>query len=118
MSWRDCQTTNWQRLTTHSLSLSGSHIVSRIRARSSPRRGRCSKEQLDGSLPARAQLARIMKSEEAPRRANLGFMLRALQHRNFALFFSGQIVSLVGTWLSMVATSWLVYRLTRDAEDG
>jgi len=43
-------------------------------------------------------------------------MVRALRHRNFALFFSGQIVSLVGTWLSMVATSWLVYRLTRESQ--
>ena len=41
-------------------------------------------------------------------------MVRALRHRNFALFFGGQIISLIGTWLSMVATSWLVYRLTRD----
>ena len=51
-----------------------------------------------------------------PRRRDLGFMVRALRHRNFALFFSGQIVSLVGTWLSMVATSWLVYRLTRESQ--
>jgi len=50
----------------------------------------------------------------SPRPRNLGFMVRALRHRNFALFFSGQIISLVGTWLSLVATSWLVYRLTRD----
>ncbi len=41
-------------------------------------------------------------------------MVRALRHRNFALFFSGQIISLIGTWLSLLATSWLVYRLTRD----
>jgi MFS family permease len=37
---------------------------------------------------------------------------RALQSRNFRLFFSGQSVSLVGTWITRVATSWLVYRLT------
>jgi MFS family permease len=37
---------------------------------------------------------------------------RALQHRNYQLFFSGQSVSLVGTWITRVATSWLVYRLT------
>jgi MFS family permease len=47
---------------------------------------------------------------------NLGFMLRALRHRNFALFFGGQLVSLCGTWLSMVATSWLVYRLAHDRQ--
>ena len=45
----------------------------------------------------------------------LHFMLRALGHRNYRLFFSGQGVSLVGTWITRVATSWLVYRLTGSA---
>lgn len=40
---------------------------------------------------------------------------RALQHRNFRLFFGGQSVSLVGTWITRIATSWLVYRLTGSA---
>lgn len=40
---------------------------------------------------------------------------RALRHRNYRLFFSGQSVSLVGTWITRVATSWLVYRLTHSA---
>ena len=39
-------------------------------------------------------------------------LARALQHRNFRLFFGGQSISLVGTWITRVATSWLVYRLT------
>ena len=39
-------------------------------------------------------------------------LTRALQNRNYRLFFSGQSVSLVGTWITRVATSWLVYRLT------
>jgi MFS family permease len=38
--------------------------------------------------------------------------VRALRHRNFRLFFIGQIISLIGTWMQMVAQSWLVYRLT------
>jgi MFS family permease len=38
--------------------------------------------------------------------------LRALRHRNFQLFFSGQLISLVGTWMQSVAQAWLVYRLT------
>lgn len=42
----------------------------------------------------------------------LPLMFRALRHRNYRLFFSGQIVSLVGTWMQSVAQSWLVYRLT------
>src|SRR6202162_2607784 len=37
---------------------------------------------------------------------------RALRHRNFQLFFSGQIISLVGTWMQTVAQAWLIYRLT------
>ncbi|MDB4893689.1 MAG: protein of unknown function DitE [Gemmatimonadetes bacterium] len=39
-------------------------------------------------------------------------LTRALQHRNYRLFFGGQSISLVGTWITRVATSWLVYRLT------
>jgi len=39
-------------------------------------------------------------------------LTRALQHRNYRLFFAGQTVSLVGTWVTRIATSWLVYRLT------
>ena len=42
-------------------------------------------------------------------------MLRALQYRNYRLFFGGQIVSLAGTWITTTATSWLVYRLTGSA---
>jgi MFS family permease len=43
------------------------------------------------------------------------FALRALRHRNYRLFFTGQTVSLIGTWMTQVATSWLVYRLTGSA---
>jgi MFS family permease len=39
-------------------------------------------------------------------------LTRALRHRNYRLFFSGQSISLVGTWITRIATSWLVYRLT------
>lgn len=39
-------------------------------------------------------------------------MLRALRHRNYQLFFSGQLISLIGTWMQSVAESWLIYRLT------
>jgi MFS family permease len=38
--------------------------------------------------------------------------MRALKHRNFQLFFSGQLISLIGTWMQTVAQSWLVYRMT------
>lgn len=43
------------------------------------------------------------------------FALRALRSRNYRLFFSGQSVSLIGTWMTRLATSWLVYRLTGSA---
>jgi MFS family permease len=38
--------------------------------------------------------------------------LRALRHRNFQLFFAGQFISLIGTWMQNIAQAWLVYRLT------
>lgn len=47
--------------------------------------------------------------------AGLRTLGRALRHRNYRLFFSGQTISLIGTWLTRVATSWLVYRLTDSA---
>ena len=40
---------------------------------------------------------------------------RALRHKNFRLFFGGQSISLIGTWMTRLATSWLVYRLTGSA---
>jgi MFS family permease len=42
-------------------------------------------------------------------------MFRSLRHRNYRLFFSGQLLSLIGTWIQMVAQSWLVYDLTHSA---
>src|SRR5271169_6626044 len=39
-------------------------------------------------------------------------MVRSLRHRNFQLFFSGQMISLIGTWMDNIAEAWLVYRLT------
>src|ERR1700691_2620133 len=40
---------------------------------------------------------------------------RALRHRNFKLFFFGQSISVIGTWMTRLATGWLVYRLTHSA---
>ncbi len=47
-----------------------------------------------------------------PRLRALG---RALRHRNYRLFFVGQGISLIGTWMTRVATSWLIYRITGSA---
>lgn len=45
---------------------------------------------------------------------NLKWMLRALRHPNYRLFFFGHGVSLLGTWIQQIAMSWLVYRLTHS----
>jgi len=52
-------------------------------------------------------------SDVSSRRLPVAF--RALRHRNFQLFFSGQLVSLTGTWMQTAAEAWLVYRLTGSA---
>lgn len=45
----------------------------------------------------------------------LRYLVRALNSRNYRLFFAGQGVSLIGTWITRIATSWLIYRLTGSA---
>jgi MFS family permease len=47
-----------------------------------------------------------------PAQSRIAGAFRSLRHRNFRLFFGGQLISLVGTWMQSVAESWLVYRLT------
>lgn len=48
-------------------------------------------------------------------RVSVSHAWRALRHRNFKLFFVGQSISLIGTWMTRVATSWLIYRLSHSA---
>ncbi len=55
-----------------------------------------------------------MTPQENPARG-WRFALRALAHRNYRLFFGGQTISLIGTWMTRIATGWLVYRLTHSA---
>jgi MFS family permease len=69
----------------------------------------------EGGLPAspKAEASSVQEAPGPGRRApRLKESLRALRHRNFRLFFGGQFISLVGTWMQGVAQSWLVYRLT------
>jgi MFS family permease len=59
-----------------------------------------------------------LKNADAGKTGNVSKLppvLRALRHRNYRLFFAGQFVSLIGTWMQMVAQAWLVYRLTGSA---
>lgn len=58
----------------------------------------------------KVQFLNSAKSSESHR--SLPATLRSLRHRNFQLFFSGQMVSLIGTWMQSIAQSWLVYRMT------
>jgi len=58
-----------------------------------------------------------MKTETVKSKAatQLNLIVRALRYRNYRLFFAGQSVSLIGTWMQQIALSWLVYRLTHSA---
>jgi len=51
----------------------------------------------------------------SPQKPTLSHAWRALRHRNFKLFFLGQSVSLIGNWMTRLATTWLVYHLTQSA---
>ena len=53
--------------------------------------------------------------ESTPAVSRVSHAWRALRHRNFRLFFGGQSISLIGTWMTRIATAWLVYRLTGSA---
>jgi len=59
-----------------------------------------------------AKDARPRRASTAPR---LSLVLRAFKHRNYRLFFGGQLISLTGTWMQSLAQAWLVYRLTGSA---
>ena len=48
-------------------------------------------------------------------RPTLAEAFRALRHRDFRLFFTGQLISLIGTWMQAVAQGWLMHRLTSSA---
>src|SRR5690348_4993775 len=44
----------------------------------------------------------------------LAYVPRVFRHRNYRVFYVGQAISLIGTWIQSVALSWLVYRLTHS----
>jgi MFS family permease len=62
--------------------------------------------------PSSGRNPALLANMPLPSEGGSRHLLRALRHRNYRLFFGGQTVSLVGTWITRIATSWLVYRLT------
>jgi MFS family permease len=54
-------------------------------------------------------------ADESNSKPGISRAWRSLRHRNFRLYFGGQSISLIGTWMTRLATSWLVYRLTGSA---
>src|SRR6202165_2653292 len=70
-------------------------------------------ERLSLSNPPTTASSEAQAPNGSPTRGiGLPATLRALRHRNFQLFFSGQLISLTGTWMQSMAQAWLVYRLT------
>ncbi len=57
----------------------------------------------------------VKDAPEVPASRDYSHAWRALRHPNFRLFFGGQSISLIGTWMTRIATAWLVYRLTKSA---
>ncbi len=56
--------------------------------------------------------ANISLAPRRPDHPHLPATFRALRHRNYRLFFFGQMISLVGTWMQTIAQQWLIFRLT------
>jgi len=55
------------------------------------------------------------KRETSWSKSSMSHAWRALRHRNFQLFFAGQSISVIGNWMTRLATTWLVYHLTHSA---
>jgi len=87
----------------------------------SPRKARHDKLPMRKQFLSDTEPAGRVDTAEAAAEVQLGVTSgvshawRALRHRNFRLFFGGQTISLIGTWMTRVATGWLVYRLTGSA---
>ncbi len=64
---------------------------------------------------AKPQNAQYLADDSRQAARDFSHAWRALRHRNFRLFFGGQTISLVGTWMTRIATAWLVFRLTHNA---
>jgi len=84
--------------------------------RASNRNGEAILNGPEEASPAQTAEAESPSTVEEQRiESSSGHAWRALRHRNFQLFVGGQSISLIGTWMTRVATGWLVYRLTGSA---
>ena len=72
-------------------------------------------EPLPAAAPQGEQLSATETVTARDQPGGISHTWRALRAPNFRLFFSGQSISLIGTWMTRIATSWLVYRLTGSA---
>jgi len=69
----------------------------------------------DAEIVDDRELEENIGSESVQKSGSMGFIVRALRYRNYRLYFTGQSVSLIGTWMTRIATSWLVYRVSGSA---
>src|SRR5512143_1454996 len=60
------------------------------------------------------QVAAPSNEKPKPRGFSAKSTFSALKHRNYQLFFTGQLISLIGTWMQNVSQPWLVYDLTKS----
>src|SRR5258708_21599688 len=63
---------------------------------------------------ARIWLLPIVRVHQVWEHLFVSIRFRALKHRNFQLFFAGQLISLIGTWMQSAAQLWLVYKMTNS----
>jgi MFS family permease len=71
--------------------------------------------EASASRAGTADASTLESTEATVSASKLPAALRALRHRNYQLFFFGQLISLTGTWMQSVAQSWLIYRMTGSA---
>jgi MFS family permease len=70
---------------------------------------------VSGTANSNGSAAAGPAAEPAEKAGAISYAWRAMRHRNFRLYFGGQGISLIGTWMTRLATGWLVYRLTGSA---
>src|SRR5579859_1348379 len=64
-------------------------------------------------LAANSKSGTVQSSAPSSSRAAVG-TFRSLRHRNFQLYFGGQLISVAGTWMQAVAQAWLVYEISHS----